>query len=302
MLEKIEKCTLCPRQCGAERYADYGKGYCKMGVLPKISRAAPHMWEEPCISGTKSSGTIFFTGCVLSCVYCQNYRISAGGAGKTITVKELAGHIRRLEEMGVHNINLVSPTPYVDSIIEAFSIYRPSVPVVYNTGGYERVETLKRLEGLVDIYLPDLKYVSAEKSAKYSAAPDYFAYASAAIAEMVRQTGKPVTDENGILQKGTVVRHLILPSNTKNSMEVIRYLDAAFGESILVSLMGQYIPEGRAGDFPEINRTITPREYEKVFRVLEETVLDGFAQELDAARKNYIPDFSADDLIIDSAQ
>lgn len=287
----IEKCTLCPRNCAAQRYADFGKGYCKMGFLPKISRAAPHMWEEPCISGTKGSGTIFFTGCVLSCVFCQNEKISAGGVGKTITVEELIGHVKRLESMGVHNINLVSPTPYIDSIAEAFSVYHPKVPIVYNTGGYEKAESLKKLEGIIDIYLPDLKYISAEKSAKYSKAPDYFEAASAAIAEMVRQTGKPVFDGNGILQKGTIVRHLILPSNTRNSIEVINYLDQTFGDQILVSLMGQYIPEAMAYKYPEINRTITAREYNKVLSVLENTCLDGFAQELDSAKKVYIPDF-----------
>lgn len=291
MPEYIEECRLCPHNCGAKRYGEYGKGYCKMGALPKISRAAPHMWEEPCISGKNGSGTIFFTGCVLSCVFCQNYKISSEGMGKTVTVKELADHFRRLEEMGVHNINLVSPTPYIDSIIEALEIYRPSIPVVYNTGGYEKAETLKRLEGIVDIYLPDLKYISSEKSRKYSGASDYFEFASKAIKEMVRQTGKPVFDDDGMMKRGTIVRHLILPSNTKNSIEVIKYLDKTFGDAILVSLMGQYIPFGRAKDYPEIDRTITPREYNKVLEVLEETCLDGFAQELDSARRKYIPDF-----------
>lgn len=291
MPDIIEKCTLCPRNCGAKRFAEYGSGYCKMGALPKISRAAPHMWEEPCISGERGSGTIFFTGCTMSCVFCQNYKISAGGEGKVITVKELSEQFRRLEDMGVHNINLVSPTPYIDSIIEALDIYRPSVPIVYNTGGYEKAETLKRLEGMIDIYLPDLKYISSEKSRKYSGAGDYFEYASKAIEEMVRQTGRPVFDDDGMMLRGTIVRHLILPSNTKNSVEVIRYLDKAFGDRILVSLMGQYIPEGKAEDYPEINRTITQREYDKVLRVLWDTSLDGFAQELDSANKKYIPEF-----------
>ncbi len=291
MTEEEKGCTLCPRNCRAKRYPDHGNGYCRMGTLPMISRAAPHMWEEPCISGTKGSGTIFFTGCVLSCVFCQNYCISTENKGRVITVDELVDHVKRLEQIGVHNINLVSPTPYIDCIVDCFTRYRPSVPVVYNTGGYEKAESLKKLEGIVDIYLPDLKYISSEKSRKYSGAADYFEYASSAIDEMVRQTGKPVIGSNGIMQRGTIVRHLILPSNTKNSIEVIRYLDKKYGDEILVSLMGQYIPEGRAGEFPEINRTITPREYDKVLAVLEGTDLDGFAQELDSARKEYIPDF-----------
>lgn len=291
MTEEGIKCTLCPRNCNAQRYPGYGKGYCRMGTLPKISRAAPHMWEEPCISGTKGSGTIFFTGCVLSCVFCQNYCISAEHKGKVITVDELVDHVKRLEQLGVHNINLVSPTPYIDCIVECFTKYCPSVPLVYNTGGYEKAESLKKLEGIVDIYLPDLKYISSEKSKKYSGAADYFEYAGPAIEEMVRQTGKPVFDDDGIMRSGTIVRHLILPSNTKNSVEVIRYLDEKYGDKILVSLMGQYIPEGRADEFPEINRLITAREYNKVLTVLEDTDLDGFAQELDSARKAYIPDF-----------
>ncbi len=290
------KCTLCPRNCNAARNAESGNGFCKMGYLPKIARVAPHMWEEPCISGKKGSGTIFFSGCVLSCVFCQNSKISSGGCGKTVTVSELIEHIKRLEDMGVHNINLVSPTPYIESIIEALSEYRPSVPVVYNTGGYEKAETLKRLEGLIDIYLPDLKYIRSELSLKYSGAGNYFEYASKAIGEMVRQTGKLVFDNNGMMLKGTVVRHLILPANTRNSVEVIRYLDKTFGDKVLISLMGQYIPVSGAGNYPEINRCITAREYNKVLDVLGNTSLDGFAQELDSASRDYIPDFDIDSL------
>ena len=284
-------CNLCPRSCNAERYEEYGMGYCKMGTLPRIARAAPHMWEEPCISGTKGSGTIFFSGCVLSCVFCQNNEISSGGKGKTVTVGQLTDHIKRLEQMGVHNINLVSPTPYIESVIEAFSIYKPAIPVVYNTGGYEKPETIKRLEGIVDIYLPDMKYISSELSSKYSHASDYAEYACASIAEMVRQTGRPVFDDNGIMQRGTIVRHLILPSNTKNSIAVLEYLDKNFGSDILISLMGQYFPAGKAKDYPEINRTITKREYDKVLSALDDMSLDGFAQELDSATDKYVPDF-----------
>lgn len=290
------KCSLCPRKCNAVRKAENGNGFCKMGYLPKIARVAPHEWEEPCISGKNGSGTIFFSGCVLSCVFCQNHKISSEGYGKTVTVSELIEHIKRLEAMGVHNINLVSPTPYVDSIIEALTAYKPSIPVVYNTGGYERVETLKRLEGLVDVYLPDLKYIHNDISGRYSGAANYFEYASKAIEEMVRQTGKPVFDDNGIMLRGTIVRHLILPCNTRNSVEVIRYLDTTFGDKILISLMGQYIPVANAEDYPEINRRITPREYDKVLNELSETSLDGFAQELESASKTYIPDFNTDNL------
>ncbi len=284
-------CSLCPRNCNAKRTSESGKGFCKMGNMLRIARSAPHFWEEPCISGTKGSGTIFFSGCVLSCVFCQNQKISTYGYGKNITVHEFIEYVKALEEQGVHNINLVSPTPYVESIIEAFSVYRPKVPIVYNTGGYEKVETLKRLEGIVSVYLPDLKYIRSEVSARYSKAADYFDYAAPAIREMVRQTGKPEFEENGIMKKGTIVRHLILPQNTKNSIEVLRYLDKEYSDDILVSLMGQYTPVGMAEKYPEINRCITPREYEKVLSVLEELSLDGFVQELDSANSRYIPDF-----------
>ena len=288
-------CSLCPRNCHAVRTEEGGQGFCRMGILPKVARAAPHFWEEPCISGAKGSGTIFFSGCVLSCVFCQNYCISQEHHGKTMTVEGLIQLMRHLVGQGVHNINLVSPTPYVESIIEALTQYRPPVPVVYNTGGYEKTETLRRLEGLVDVYLPDLKYIRPEVSAKYSHAADYAAYALPAIHEMVRQTGRPVFDDNGLLLKGTVVRHLILPQNTRNSIEVLDTLQREFGDSILVSLMGQYIPMGRAADFPEINRRITRREYEKVLLHYEDLGLDGFVQELSSANVQYVPDFSDDD-------
>lgn len=284
-------CTLCPRNCKAERTEYDGRGYCKAGTLPRVCRIAPHYWEEPCISGKNGSGTVFFAGCTLGCVFCQNHTISRGGVGKILSVRELADAFRSLEEQGVHNINLVSPTPYIDSIIEAFELYRPSIPVVYNTGGYEKAETVRRLEGIVDIYLPDLKYIRPELSLKYSKAGDYSGYALPAIEEMVRQTGAPVFDDDGMMKRGTIVRHLILPQNTKNSIEVLRRLDESFGNKILISLMGQYIPMADADKYPEINRRITRREYDKVLSVLDELSLDGYAQQLDSADKEYIPDF-----------
>ena len=289
-------CSLCPRNCGALRDERGGDGFCGLGSQPRISRAAPHMWEEPCISGSRGSGTIFFSGCTLSCVYCQNYCISAGRQGITVSEYQLAGCYKKLEEMGVHNINLVTPTPYIDSIIRSFDIYRPSVPIVYNTGGYEKPETLRRLEGIVDIYLPDVKYSDDSAAVRYSSAPDYFGTAMKAVEEMVRQTGSPVFDDDGMMKKGTIVRNLILPGMTGNSIRILRALDESFGDKILVSLMCQYIPEGRASEYPEINRRITKREYEKVLSVLEETSLEGFVQEMSSAKKEYIPDFSPDAL------
>ena len=193
--------------------------------------------------------------------------------------------------MGVHNINLVSPTPYIESIIECFEMYKPKIPIVYNTGGYEKVETLKRLEGIVDIYLPDMKYAKGEMAKKYSNAEDYPETALEAISEMVRQTGKPEFDENGMMKKGVIVRHLILPQNTKNSIKVLDLLKENFKDEILVSLMSQYTPLGNAEKFPEINRKITSREYAKVLEYFEETGLDGFVQELSSAKKDYVPEF-----------
>ena len=227
----------------------------------------------------------------MSCVFCQNSKISTGGYGKIISVKELSERIKRLEDMGVHNINLVSPTPYIESIIECFEMYKPKIPIVYNTGGYEKVETLKRLEGIVDIYLPDMKYAKGEMAKKYSNAEDYPETALKAISEMVRQTGKPEFDENGMMKKGVIVRHLILPQNTKNSIKVLDLLKENFKDEILVSLMAQYTPLGNAEKFPEINRKITSREYAKVLEYFEETGLDGFVQELSSAKKDYVPEF-----------
>ena len=284
-------CSLCPRSCHAVRTETSGQGFCRMGTLPKVARIAPHFWEEPCISGTKGSGTIFFSGCTLACVFCQNYVISQEHHGTVMTVSELIQAMQTLVQQGVHNINLVSPTPYLESILECFSVYRPPVPVVYNTGGYEKTDSLRRLDGLVDIYLPDLKYIRSDVSEKYSRAKDYAAYALPAIHEMVRQTGKPVFDENGLLQKGTVVRHLILPQNTKNSIAVLETLQSELGDDILLSLMGQYLPMGKAADYPEINRRITKREYEKVLAVYENLGLDGYIQELSSADSAYVPDF-----------
>ena len=287
----IEHCTLCPRSCGTRRDPESGSGFCRAGTLPRIAAAQPHFWEEPCLSGTRGSGAIFFSGCTLSCVYCQNTPISREGVGKTISVEALSEKIRQLEAMGVHNINFVSPTPYVDAIIEALRLYRPAIPVVYNTSGYETPETLRRLEGLVDIYLPDLKYIRSDLSRKYSGAADYAQRAIPAIEEMVRQTGAPRLREDGLMEKGTIIRHLILPQNTRNSLEVLKVIKERFDRNVLVSLMGQYLPCGQASLFPELSRRITKREYEKVLFALYDLSLDGYAQELSSAKKEYIPDF-----------
>lgn len=285
-------CRICPRNCGAKRTKEYGNGFCKMGTNPVVARVSKHLWEEPCISGTNGSGTIFFSGCVMKCVFCQNYKISTENFGKMLTPQQLADCYKSLEQQGVHNINLVSPTHFVPSIIESLDIYKPNIPIVYNCGGYESIETLKKLNGYIDIYLPDFKYAIDETASKYSLAKDYPNVVTNAIAEMISQQPKNIFDKNGIMQKGVIIRHLILPSNTKNSKAVLEAIKNSFGESTLVSLMAQYIPYGIAEKYPEINRKITRREYGKVLDYLEELSLDGFAQELTSASSKYIPDFN----------
>lgn len=288
----IKSCVLCPRSCNAKRENYKGNGFCKTGSSPVVARVAPHLWEEPCISGAKGSGAVFFSGCIMKCVYCQNYSISAENKGKVITPKSLAECYKRLEQQGVHNINLVNPTHFTYSIIESLDIYKPNIPVVYNCGGYEKTETLKKLNGYVDIYLPDFKYAFDDIAVKYSSAPNYTDIAKAAIKEMISQQQNLIFDKNGILQKGVIVRHLVLPGNTKNSIEVLKILKNEFGNNIYVSLMAQYIPCGKANKYSEINRKITKREYNKVLNMLIDLDMQGFAQDMESASRDYIPDFN----------
>lgn len=287
-------CNLCPRNCNAERTDKIGNGFCKCTLTPKVARIAPHFWEEPCISGTMGSGAVFFSGCHLKCVFCQNYEISALNNGREITPSELADNYKRLEEQGVHNINLVSACHFIPAVIESFEIYKPKIPIVYNSSGYEKAETLKMLEGLVDIYLPDFKYSDNSLATEYSFAPDYCRTAQSAIDEMIRQVGTPVINDDGIMQKGVIVRHLILPNHTKNSIGVLDILKKRYDEKILVSLMGQYIPHGRADRFEKLSRKITKREYKKVADYLLGLELDGFMQELTSADEKYIPKWDFD--------
>ena len=297
MPELIESCNLCPRMCGARRDAKRGNGYCRMGAMPVVARAALHFWEEPCISGTKGSGTVFFTGCSLQCFFCQNEQISVRReVGRALTARELSDVFFRLIEQGAHNINLVNPTHFASGIAEALRFRPLPVPVVYNSGGYERVETLRMLEGLISIYLPDYKYRDSALSQRLSGAADYPEHAAEAILEMVRQTGPASFDGDGMLQRGTIVRHLILPGHTRNSIEVLDWLKENLPEGTLVSLMAQYVPCGRAADYPEIDRRITKREYEKVQQHLFALGLDGYVQERKSAKKDFIPPFDLEGL------
>ena len=260
-----------------------------------LARAALHMWEEPCISGTKGSGAVFFSGCGVRCCFCQNHDIAIGSRGLAVSVERLGEIFLELKEKGAANINLVTGAHYVPQIIEALKLARMQgmdLPVVYNSSGYEKLETLKLLEGYVDIYLPDLKYMEPDLAQKFSHAPDYVERAKAAIKEMVRQSGSCQFGEDGYIRRGTIVRHLILPGHTKNSRKVLRYLHETYGEEIYISIMNQYTPVREFGEFKELNRKVTKREYEKVLdTAVEMGIQNGFIQEGETASESFIPEF-----------
>lgn len=287
-----EKCTLCPRGCNIDRTND--KGYCKVSCGENsviAAKAMLHYGEEPVISGKSGSGAIFFSGCNLGCVFCQNFPISSECKGKEITIDRLCEIFLELQDKGANNINLVTATHFTPQIAKALEKTKPmlKIPVVFNCGGYEKIEALKMLEGLVDIYLPDIKYYSDNLAQRYSNAKNYFNTAYAALTEMLRQTGK-YKIENGLMKKGVIVRHLILPGCYKDSMEIFRCL-TPFKDEILISLMRQYCPMGRAGDFPEINRKLTTFEYKKVLSLCQELGFEGFTQEKSSATDEMTPDF-----------
>lgn len=283
-------CNLCPRKCNAIRNEKEGKGFCGLSDNPKVARIAPHLWEEPPISGSKGSGAVFFSGCTLRCVFCQNYEISAENRGTIITPEKLADEFKELEEIGVHNINLVSPTPYVNLIKNALDIYKPSVPILYNSSGYERTSTIDSLKGYVDIYLPDFKYSDNELANNYSKAPNYTEITTNTIIEMTKQVGENEYDDNGIMKKGIIIRHLVLPNHTRNSISVLDIINDKF-KNTPVSLMGQYVPVHKAFEYGKLNRRITTREYNKVKNHMIELGLNGFTQELSSADEAFIPDW-----------
>lgn len=290
------KCELCPRKCGIDR--SVSRGFCKMGEKITAAKAMLHYWEEPCISGARGSGAVFFSGCVMRCAFCQNFDISAEKRGREISEERLAEIFLELQQQGAQNINLVNPTHFVPQIIDAITAAKSRglrLPIVYNSGGYERVETLRSLEGLIDIYLPDVKYYSDELAGSLSQAPNYFETAMNAVAEMLRQTGAPVFDENDeTLVRGTVVRHLVLPGQYKDSVEIIKRLAERFGENILFSLMSQYTPFGRVKtdeEFQKFNRRITTFEYQKVLDAAISCGLRGYMQEKSSAKEEYTPNF-----------
>lgn len=289
-----EACTLCPRRCGARRDETRGGGFCRLPDTMRIARIAPHLWEEPPISGQRGTGAVFFSGCTLRCVYCQNRAVSHTGEGRAFTPAELAESLRRLvEEKGVHTVSFITATPFTERILETLAIYRPPVPLVWNTSGYETVETLRRLEGIIDIYLPDLKHLTPRMAKLCCGAPDYFEAASAAIREMVRQTGLPQIGEDGIMRRGTLIRHLILPGLTGESVALLEWVKENLPGGIPVSVMSQYVPNPDSG-VPGLNRRITKRETARVEEALLRLGLPGFTQEQSSASEDYVPGFNGD--------
>ncbi len=284
-------CELCPRRCRAERTDEKGGGVCAMPALPVVARAALHFWEEPPISGTRGSGTVFFSGCALGCVFCQNEAISHKKFGKTVTVARLREIFEELVEQGAHNINLVNPTHFSHAAAEALK--EPlAVPVVWNSGGYDRVETLRALEGKVQVYLPDLKYLRSETAGRCSLAPDYPRFATAAIQEMVRQTGPYRLDGEGLLERGVMIRHLILPGHLDGAKAVMDWVADTFPpHTVLFSLMSQYVPWGRARELPGLDRPLRPSEKRAAEEYLAALELDGYTQELLSATEGFIPPF-----------
>ena len=285
----MSACTLCPRRCGVDR-AKGEVGVCGVDSTLRIARAAPHYWEEPCLSGTKGSGTVFFVGCSLGCVFCQNHALRAPTAGHALTVEELAAVFRDLEGQGVHNLNLVTATHYTDAVAAALTLARPTVPVVWNSGGYELPETLARLAGLVDVFLPDYKFDDPALAAALAGAPDYPEVALAAIAKMVELVGAPVFDGAGMLTRGVLVRHLVLPGHADASMKALKTLRRAFGDDVLISVMSQYTP--MPGMTPPLDRPVSEDEYELVLDYADHLgITAGFRQEGGAVGESFIPDF-----------
>ena len=291
----IYLCSDCPRFCHAHRGDSEGSGLCRCGYLPRIVRAAPHYGEEPCISGSKGSGAVFFSGCNLRCVFCQNHVISRSPSGKIMSKTEFTEMLYRLQETGVHNINLVTPTHHIRFIADALSTVSLSVPVVWNSSGYESAEQLRQLEGLVSVYLPDLKYMDRDLAERYSRAPDYPQVATEAIREMFRQTGPVQLDEDGILTRGVLIRHLILPGSAENSKAVIDWVSSEFSpSSVLFSLMSQYTPmsEDFTGDYKKLSRRIRPQENRLLINYMKDCgIQNGYCQETASSTAEMIPEF-----------
>lgn len=299
MHKEMQDCTLCPRMCHADR-AQGKVGFCGMDGTIRAARAALHMWEEPCIAGEKGSGAVFFTGCTLRCVFCQNHQLADGSCGKEITEERLTEIYLELQEQGAANINLVTPGHYTPQIIASLQKAREMglrIPIVYNTSGYERVETLRTLEGIVDVWLPDFKYMDKELAKTYSRAENYPETAKKAIEEMVRQAGTCEFDAEGYIKKGVIVRHLLLPGHMRNSMDVLQYLHETYGEKIYISVMNQYTPLPQVAHMPPLHRTVTKREYKRVLDyAVDLGIAQGYFQDGKTADESFIPLFEYEGL------
>ena len=293
----LKECHLCPRNCGVDRLAGQ-KGFCGVDAGIMVARAALHMWEEPCISGKEGSGAVFFSGCSLGCAFCQNRTISKGQSGKVITVEHLAELFLDLQAQKANNINLVTAGHFLPQVRDALILAKEqglTIPVVYNSSGYEKAEMLRYLEGLVDIYLPDLKYLEADLAGKYSHAKDYPEVAMKALEEMVRQVRTPEFDERGMMKKGVIVRHLLLPGHVRNSKKVLEYLYGTYGDQIYISLMNQYTPMPAMKDDPQLSRKVTDREYDRLLdHAISFGVTNCFIQEGETAKESFIPEFNGE--------
>ena len=294
MMDMLSSCKLCPKNCGVNRL-NGELGFCRAGRAVKVARAALHLWEEPCISGTQGSGTVFFSQCNLKCVFCQNHEISTNGAGMEVSIERLSEIFIEQQQRGALNINLVTPTHYVPQIIDGVKLAREkglTLPIVYNTNSYENIETIKALQGIVDIYLPDLKFFDDRYAVKYSNAPNYFQTAAAAIKEMVTQVGEPKFNEDGIIKNGVIIRHLMLPGLLFDSKKIVDFIYGTFGDSVYLSLMNQYTPMHNSNEFKELNRPLNPKHYDSlVDYCLELGVTNGFIQQGGTVGESFVPAF-----------
>ncbi|MCT8977513.1 radical SAM protein [Clostridium sp. CX1] len=294
MLDLLKCCNLCPRNCGVNRLEN-ALGFCKSGRELRVARVSLHHWEEPCISGTSGSGTVFFSNCNLRCSFCQNHKISSEGVGKEISVKRLSEIFLEQQQRGAHNINLVTPTHYVPHIVEALDIAKSNglaIPIIYNTNSYENIDTLKTLSGYIDVYLPDLKYFDDKFSLRYSNAPNYFNYASKAIEEMFSQVGAVKFDDNGLIKKGIIIRHLMMPSLLFDSKKIMDYVYKTFGHSVYISIMNQYTPAHNSSKFPEIDRPLNSKHYDSMIDYcLSLGIKNAFIQESGTCSESFIPEF-----------
>ena len=295
LLDTLNSCNICPRNCKSNRTSST-LGFCKSTAQIKVAKAYPHMWEEPCISGEKGSGTVFFSNCNLSCVFCQNFEISHEAVGKEVSIVRLSGIFLEQQERGCHNINLVNPTHYVPQITEAIKIAKKNdliIPIAYNSNGYESIKTIKALKGYIDIFIPDLKYFEDKYAIKYSKAPNYFNIAAKAIVEMFNTVGKPVFDEAGMMKSGVVIRHLMLPCLLFDSKKVVDYIYKTFGDDVYLSLMNQYTPMYDAVNFPEINKPLNPKHYDSLIDYcIELGFKNAFIQDSGTSSEIFVPEFN----------